>query len=212
MIVVVILVIVGHAPLPSLHFARRIIVRWGTMRNTAKRIADGIDRVIAAIGRAATWCCLYIVLAEFAVVVMRYALGMGSIRLQESVLSAHAALFMLAAAWTLQVGGHVRVDVFYAQASPRRRAVIDLVGAIVFLFPFAIAVAALSLPYVARSWAILEGSRETSGLPLVYLLKTLIPLFALLIGLQGIAQAIRAALVLAGPPPIPPPQAGEGRV
>jgi TRAP-type mannitol/chloroaromatic compound transport system permease small subunit len=212
MIVVVILVIVGHAPLPSLHFARRIIVRWGTMRNTAKRIADGIDRVIAAIGRAATWCCLYIVLAEFAVVVMRYALGMGSIRLQESVLYAHAALFMLAAAWTLQVGGHVRVDVFYAQASPRRRAVIDLVGAIVFLFPFAIAVAALSLPYVARSWAILEGSRETSGLPLVYLLKTLIPLFALLIGLQGIAQAIRAALVLAGPPPIPPPQAGEGRV
>jgi TRAP-type mannitol/chloroaromatic compound transport system permease small subunit len=212
MIVVVILVIVGHAPLPSLHFARRIIVRWGTMRNTAKRIADGIDRVIAAIGRAATWCCLYIVLAEFAVVVMRYAFGMGSIRLQESVLYAHAALFMLAAAWTLQVGGHVRVDVFYAQASPRRRAVIDLVGAIVFLFPFAIAVAALSLPYVARSWAILEGSRETSGLPLVYLLKTLIPLFALLIGLQGIAQAIRAALVLAGPPPIPPPQAGEGRV
>jgi TRAP-type mannitol/chloroaromatic compound transport system permease small subunit len=212
MIVVMILVIVGHAALPSLHFARRIIVRWGTMRNTAKRIADGIDRVIAAIGRAATWCCLYIVLDEFAVVVMRYALGMGSIRLQESVLYAHAALFMLAAAWTLQVGGHVRVDVFYAQASPRRRAVIDLVGAIVFLFPFAIVVAALSLPYVERSWAILEGSRETSGLPLVYLLKTLIPLFALLIGLQGIAQAIRAALVLAGPPPIPPPQAGEGRV
>jgi TRAP-type mannitol/chloroaromatic compound transport system permease small subunit len=152
------------------------------------------------------------VLAEFAVVVMRYALGIGSIRLQESVLYAHAALFMLAAAWTLQVGGHVRVDVFYAQASPRRRAVIDLIGAIVFLFPFVIAVAVLSLPYVERSWAIYEGSRETSGLPYVYLLKTLIPLFALLLGLQGIAQAIRAALVLAEPPPIPPPQAGEGRV
>jgi TRAP-type mannitol/chloroaromatic compound transport system permease small subunit len=182
------------------------------MRNTAERIAGSIDRVIAAIGRAATWCCLYIVLAEFAVVVMRYALGLGSIRLQESVLYAHAALFMLAAAWTLQVGGHVRVDVFYAQASPRRRAVIDLVGAVIFLFPFAIAVAVLSTPYVGRSWAILEGSRETSGLPFVYVLKTLIPLFALLIGLQGIAQAIRAALVLVGPPPIPPPQAGEGRI
>ena len=175
------------------------------MRNTAERIAGSIDRVIAAIGRAATWCCLYIVLAEFAVVVMRYALGIGSIRLQESVLYAHAALFMLAAAWTLQVGGHVRVDVFYAQASPRRRAVI-------FLFPFAIAVVMLSLPYVERSWAILEGSRETSGLPFVYLLKTLIPLLALLIGLQGVAQTIRAALVLAGPPPIPLPRAGEGRV
>ncbi len=170
------------------------------MRNTAERIAGSIDRVIAAIGRAATWCCLYIVLAEFAVVVMRYALGMGSIRLQESVLYAHAALFMLAAAWTLQVGGHVRVDVFYAQASPRRRAAHrPHRRASSFCFRSRSRLRRCRCPTSARSWAILEGSRETSGLPFVYLLKTLIPLFALLIGLQGIAQAIRAALVLAGP-------------
>src|ERR1700680_172281 len=169
---------------PSLRFAGPIIVCGGAMRNTVERITGSIDRVIAAIGRAAAWCSLYIVLAEFAVVVMRYALGLGSIRLQESVLYAHAALFMLAAAWTLQVDGHVRVDIFYARAKPRTRAVLDLMGAIVFLFPFAIAVAALSMPYVERSWAILEGSRETSGLPFVYLLKTLIPLFALLICFQ----------------------------
>lgn len=168
------------------------------MRNTAEHIAAAIDRTIAAIGRAAAWCCLYVVLAEFAVVVLRYALSMGSIRLQESVLYAHAALFMLAAAWTLQVDGHVRVDIFYAHAKPRTKATIDLVGAIVFLFPVVIAIAILSLPYVARSWVIFEHSRESSGLPFVYLLKTLIPLFALLIGLQGVAQAIRAALILSG--------------
>jgi TRAP-type mannitol/chloroaromatic compound transport system permease small subunit len=171
------------------------------MRNTAERIAGSIDRVIAAIGRAATWCCLYTVLAEFAVVVMRYALGIGSIRLQESVLYAHAALFMLAAAWTLQIDGHVRVDVFYAQARPRIKAFIDLAGAVVFLLPFAVVLGWLSTAYVARSWSMLEGSREVGGLPFVYLLKTLIPLFALLIGLQGIAQMIRAALVLGQTPP-----------
>jgi len=54
-----------------------------------------------------------------------------------------------------------------------------------------------SVPYAARSWSILERSQEASGLPLVFLLKTLIPLFALLMALQGIAQAIRAAAVLA---------------
>jgi TRAP-type mannitol/chloroaromatic compound transport system permease small subunit len=173
------------------------------MRNTiahaAERIADAIDRVIAAIGRAAMWCCLYLVLAEFAVVVLRYAFGLGSIRLQESVFYAHAGLFMLAAAWTLQTGGHVRVDIFYAQANPRTRAIVDLLGTILFLLPFVTLLAIVSVPYAARSWAILEGSRETSGLSLVYLLKTLIPVFALLVGLQGIAQAIRAALVLAAP-------------
>jgi TRAP-type mannitol/chloroaromatic compound transport system permease small subunit len=170
------------------------------MRNTLARIADRIDRVNGAIGRAAAWCGLYIVLAEFAVVVMRYALGIGSIRLQESVLYGHAALFMLAAAWTLQMGGHVRVDIFYTQAKPRLQAVIDLTGTIVFLLPFAVVLMVLSVPYAARSWSILEHSREASGLPFVYLLKTLIPVFAFLIGLQGLGQAIRAALVLSATP------------
>jgi TRAP-type mannitol/chloroaromatic compound transport system permease small subunit len=169
------------------------------MRNTVERLASAIERAIAAIGWAAAWCCLYVVIVEFAVVVMRYAFGVGSIKLQESVLYAHAGLFMLAAAWTLQVDGHVRVDIFYAQARPRMRALIDLVGAVVFLLPFAVVLALLSVPYVERSWAIFERSREASGLPFVYLLKTLIPLFALLIGLQGLVQAIRAVLVLSGP-------------
>lgn len=169
------------------------------MRNAIEHLAAAIDRANAAIGRAAAWCCLYVVVAEFAVVFMRYALGAGSIKLQESVLYAHAGLFMLAAAWTLQADGHVRVDIFYAQATPRTRALVDLVGALVFLLPFAAVVLVLSIPYVERSWAIREHSPEASGLPLVYLLKSLIPVFALLMGLQGAAQAIRAALWLSGP-------------
>jgi TRAP-type mannitol/chloroaromatic compound transport system permease small subunit len=163
------------------------------------RIADAIDRTTAAIGRVAIWCSLYIVVAEFAVVVLRYALGFGSIRLQESVLYAHAGLFLLAAAWTLQQDGHVRVDIFYGKARPQTRAVIDLCGAIVFLLPFAATLFVLALPYVERSWLTFEGSPQPSGLPFVYLLKTTILAFAALIGLQGVAQAIHAALVLSAP-------------
>ena len=160
------------------------------------RIADAIDHMNAAIGRAASWCSLFIVFVEFAIVVMRYVFGVGSIGLQESVLYAQAALVLLAGAWTLQIGGHVRVDVFYANAEPRTRAFLDLCGALVFLIPFATVLAVLSIPYAARSWAILERSREASGLPFVYLLKSLIPLFAVSLGLQGLAQAIRAACIL----------------
>jgi TRAP-type mannitol/chloroaromatic compound transport system permease small subunit len=170
------------------------------MRNTTARIAEEIDRITAAVGRIATWCSLYVVIAEFAVVVFRYALGFGSIRLQESVLYAHAGLFMLAAAWTLQIDGHVRVDIFYARGTARTRAVVDLLGAVVFLLPFAAVLFALTLPYVERSWRIFEGSPQPSGLPFVYLLKTVILVFAALIGLQGVAQAIRAALTLSARP------------
>jgi TRAP-type mannitol/chloroaromatic compound transport system permease small subunit len=88
---------------------------------------------------------------------------------------------------------HGRVDVFYADASPRTKAIVDLCGALFLLLPFAIALFAFSVPYVGRSWSILERSRETSGLPLVFLLKTLIPVFALLLGLQGLVQATKAA-------------------
>jgi TRAP-type mannitol/chloroaromatic compound transport system permease small subunit len=155
-------------------------------------LADRIDRLTSLIGRAAAWFCLFIVLAQFAVVLLRYGFGTGSAKLTESIIYGHAALFMLAAAWTLRENGHVRVDIFYADAPPRRKALVDLLGALLLLIPFALSLLILSLPYVARSWSILERSRETSGLPLVWLLKTLIPAFALLLILQGISQALRA--------------------
>jgi len=160
------------------------------------RLAHRIDRLSAAIGRTVAWCLLFMVLAEFALVLMRYVLGVGSIWLQESVVYAHASLFMLAAAWTLAADAHVRVDIFYADASPRTKALVDFLGALLLLVPFALTLVDLSLPYVSR--ALLEGSRETSGLPAVFLLKTLIPLFAALLALQGVAQALRTAMMLAG--------------
>ncbi len=159
-------------------------------------LADHIDRLTSGIGRAVAWLVLVVVLLQFGLVIARYAFGLGSIWLTETVIYAHATLFMLAAAWTLRAGGHVRVDVFYAQASPRTKAVIDLAGSALLLLPFSAVLIWLSVPYVARSWAVLERSQESSGLPLVFVLKTLIPLFAALMALQGVAQAIRALAVL----------------
>jgi len=144
------------------------------------------------------WLVLVVVLLQFALVVARYLFGLGAVWLTETVVYAHAALFMLAAAWTLFAGGHVRVDFFYADASALTKAMVDLIGALLLLLPFMIVLIWLSVPYAARSWAILERSQETSGLPIVFLLKSFIPLFALLMALQGISQAIRAAAMLRG--------------
>jgi TRAP-type mannitol/chloroaromatic compound transport system permease small subunit len=160
-------------------------------------LADRIDRLTSGIGRVAAWLILVVVLLEFTLVLARYLFGLGSIWLSETVIYAHAAVFMLAAAWTLRVEGHVRVDVFYAEASARTKALIDLVGAVLLMLPFMLVLLWLAVPYAARSWMILERSQETSGLPLVFVLKTLIPVFAVLMALQGLAQAIRAGAVLA---------------
>jgi TRAP-type mannitol/chloroaromatic compound transport system permease small subunit len=165
---------------------------------TLVTVADRIDRFNRGIGRAAAWLALIIVLIQFALVLARYVFDVGSIKWTESVTYGHATLIMLAAAWTLSAGGHVRVDVFYAHASARKRAVIDLAGSIIWLIPFMLVLLWLSAPWAARSWVILERSQEVGGLPLVFLLKTLVPVFSVLMALQGIVQAIRAAAVLRG--------------
>ena len=168
------------------------------MGNRLAAIAAGIDRLTAAVGRAVTWCLIGMVVVQVIVVLMRYVFGLGSIWLSEAIVYAHATLFMGAAAWTLQQGAHVRVDIFYGDARPRNRALVDLAGALLLLLPFVSVLAWFALPYVGRSWAILERSREASGLPLVFVLKSLILVFAVLVGLQGIAQAARAWVTLAG--------------
>ena len=161
-------------------------------------LADRIDRLNAAIGRAVAWLALVVVLLQFALVVARYVFGArldlaDRNRHLRPCRAVHAGGGLDAAA-----GGHVRVDVFYAERlaarqgagrSRRRAASAAAVHAGADL--------AVACPMSARSWAILERSRESSGLPLVFLLKTLIPLFAALMALQGVAQAIRAAHVLA---------------
>lgn len=162
------------------------------------RFADTIDRFMTTIGRGAAWLVLAIVVLQFALVLARYGFGLGSIWLTETVIYGHATLFLLASAWTLRAGGHVRVDIFYADASPRTRAIVDLAGSLLLLLPFALVLLWLSAPYAARSWAVLERSQETSGLPLVFVLKTLIPVFAVMMALQGVAQAIKAAQALTG--------------
>jgi TRAP-type mannitol/chloroaromatic compound transport system permease small subunit len=151
-----------------------------------------IDSTCEAIGRAVSWLTLALVLVTCVVVALRYLFGVGAIWLQESTTWMHAAIFMLAAAWALRTGDHVRVDVFHKKQPPRVQAWIDLAGTVLFLMPFAGFLLWSSLDYVTESLAVRERSREAGGLPALYLLKSLIPIAASLLILQGIAEAARA--------------------
>ena len=161
-----------------------------------KRLAAAVDRLNRAVGRAVMWLAVAMAVVQFANVVLRYVFSAGFISLQQSVTYMHAALFMLGAGFALMVDGHVRVDILYREARPKRKAIVDLFGALFLLLPLAIATLWLSLPYVLASWRDLEGSAEMSGLPIVYLLKTTIWAFAALLGLQGLALAIRAVVAI----------------
>jgi len=158
-------------------------------------VADGLNEWI---GRVAAWLVLGTVLVCFAVVVLRYGFGIGYIWMQDLYVWQHATVFMLGAGYTLLHQGHVRVDILYARGSPRARAWVDIVGTLIFLFPFLIVLAVESGPFITASWAILESSPQSQGLPGAFLLKTLIWAFCLLLGVQGLALVARRVLFLTG--------------
>lgn len=175
------------------------------------RLASALDGLSELTGRVLSWLTLAMVLVTFTVVVLRYAFDTGSIALQESVTYLHAVLFMLGAAYTLRHDAHVRVDIFYQRWSPRARAWVDLLGTLLLLVPVCVFIIVASLDYVSVSWSIREGSREAGGLDGVYLLKTAIPLMAVLMLLQGSAQAIHSLLMIAGYTETPAPDTGVDR-
>ena len=162
------------------------------MIRLAEQLSSTIDYINKIIGRYTAWLILGIVLVQFLIVVMRYIFGIGSIFVQEMIIYQHAIVIMLSAGFTLFVDGHVRLDIFYRVASMRIKSIINITGVICFLFPMCIVIWVYSWPYVFQSWRVLEGSKETSGIPAVFMLKTTVLIFAKLLFLQGISLLIKS--------------------
>ena len=160
------------------------------------KFVTATDNFTECIGKIIAWCTLLMVLLTFAIVVLRYGFNLGWIAMQESVLYFHGFVFMLGAAYTLKNEGHVRVDIFYQKFSLRKKALVDLFGALFLLLPVCIFIFVISFDYVVISWRIMEESPEAGGLPLVYLNKSLLLLLALTLSLQGMAEIGRNFLVI----------------
>mgnify|MGYP001331661537 CR=1 FL=1 len=149
-----------------------------------------LDKINRAIGKGVANLTLLMVLVTFVVVVLRYGFNLGWIWLQELVTWMHAAVFLLAAAYTFSEDAHVRVDVFYRNWGERMKNKVNLIGNVFCLCPIALLLLVGSLDYVSASWEMQESSREAGGLayPLIPLLKTLIPFAGLMLFFQGLAQ------------------------
>lgn len=155
-----------------------------------------VDNLTEVLGRALAWLTGMMAILTFLVVVLRYAFDQGAVALQESVMYMHGLVFMLGIPYALKNDVHVRVDLIYSRLGTRQRAWVDLVGHLIFLLPVSGFIFYTSLPYVAASWRVLEGSSEVGGIPAVYLLKTLIPVMAALLVLQGVSGMVKQVLII----------------
>lgn len=166
------------------------------MTTILQQLLACLDAIAEYTGRAVAWLTLAMMLITCLVVVLRYVFSINFIAIQESLTYLHALVFLLAMGFTLRRDGHVRVDILYRKFSPRRQAWVNAIGGLVLLLPLCGFILASSWGFTLASWRILESSGNADGIPAVFLLKSLIPLAALLLALQGLAEVLRALLTL----------------
>ncbi len=189
---------VGYGLAPLLLLPLVILAVPKPLAGISDKISRILDRVSGTAMGFALAAAFSIILIQLAAVLLRYVFGLSFSWLNDSVIFTFAMMFMLGAAATLRDDGHVRVDILRPRFGPRTKAGIELFGSLVFIVPIGILILYAGSGLIARSWIGLEHFNESDGLPIKYLFKTMVPLFAVLMIGQALSQSIKAALVLRG--------------
>lgn len=191
---------IGWAFLPAVAWPFVHLI-WGKtkfVKSFSEALITLIDGFVYRLGEAAKWLLPLLVLSVAASVFALSIFGVTTTKWQESAKYFQALIIMLGAAATLLAGQHVRVDIFFSQLSETGKARVDLIGYFLLLVPVCILLIWNAQSFVNFAWAIREGSSEADGIRGVFILKTLIPVFAVSMLAQGLAIATRAAMALNG--------------
>jgi len=168
------------------------------VRRFSESLISLIDQLTFWLGEATKWLLPILVLSVAVSVFALSIFGVTTTKWLESAQYFQAIIIMLGAGATLLAGQHVRVDIFHTRMTDKGKARVDLIGYLLLLTPVCILLIWNAQSFVSFAWNIKEGSGEADGIRGVYILKMLIPVFALTILVQGLAIATRAAMCLSG--------------
>jgi TRAP-type mannitol/chloroaromatic compound transport system permease small subunit len=171
-------------------------------------LARGIDALNERVGRAVLWLVGLATIVSALNALSRYALGLSSNAWLEIQWYLFAAIFLLAAGYTLKHNGHVRIDVIHGRLSERAQAWIDIAGGALFLLPLCALLVWLSWPDFWHALQSGEISPDAGGL-IRWPVRLLIPLGFGLLALQGIAEIIKRIAFLRGLAPLTAEQPRE---
>ena len=147
-----------------------------------------LEKTINSLGRFISLMIPVMVILMIVIIVARYFLGIGLTGIQELVMYIHALIFLGCAGYVQYKDEHVRVDIFYRDASNKYKNKVNLILGILFLMPMVFVIGYFSIDLVEMSWKIKEISTEAGGLNYVYIQKTLVLLFPLSLLLTIIYQ------------------------
>ena len=160
------------------------------------RLLHFIDSLSAGVGKAFAWCIMILTFSTCYEVLVRYVFNAPTVWAFDMSVQMYGALFMMAGAYALSQGAHVRGDVIYRLLPTRAQASVDLVLYILFLTPGALALLYYGYGFAADSWFYKEVSWSSPSRIQIYFFKTLIPVTGFLVLLQGLAEAARCVVCL----------------
>jgi len=166
-------------------------------------VSQGMDRVISAIGKGASWLWVVITGVIIWAVVGRYAFDHGSVTLEEVQWHLAGMGWLLGLAYTLVVDGHVRVDVIHERLSLKGQGWVELFGLVFLLLPFLGLAVYEMFPYAYSSWQQGETSQAPAGLPYRWVLKSILALSFVLLIMAALSRLLKVTALLFGfPKPI----------
>ena len=153
-------------------------------------VMEKIESLIDVVGRSTLWVALVMIGLVAVNVLLRYSFSFGSVWAQELEWHLLAALILLGMCYALQRGDNVRVDLFYANYSARKKFVVDVIS-LLLLLAVALIFVKVSISYVLQAYSIQESSPDPGGIPLRWIVKSLIPIGYGLVALQTVAVLLR---------------------
>ena len=159
-----------------------------------------IDAISEAVGRAATWLILIVVIISAGNAVSRFSMNLSSNAMLEIQWYLFSAIFLFSAAYVLKRNEHIRIDVIAGRLSERAQNWIDVFGILIFLLPMALLIAYLSWPVFMNAWNTGEGSPNPGGL-IRWPVRLLMPVGFFLLLLQGLSELVKRVAFLTGAGP-----------
>ena len=166
------------------------------------KLERGFNKFADYIGTITAFAMVLMILNVFYDVIMRYFLQSGSIAMQEMEWHLFSVIILLGVAYTLKEDGHVRVDLVYDRLSHKKKAMINMVGAVLFILPIALLVGISSIDNAVEAYNSMEQSGDPGGLPYRWIVKALIPLSFLLLIITTIGFFIKNLNVYKGLHPL----------
>ena len=163
-----------------------------------KGFLNSVDTISEKTGRVVGWIAVPMILALIYEVFARYVFHSPTIWSYEITYMIYGTHFLLGAAYTLKVKGHIRIDLLYMRFSPRWRAMIDIVGYLIIFFPIMVVLIFASFDMAKDAYQIMEVSQFSPWQPILWPFKSMIFVGFCLLMLQGLAEFIKSVIIFIG--------------